>query len=209
MMTNVAGNTAAIGYISLGSLNDTVQAVAIDGADATVANIKNNTYKIARPFNIATNGTDSDATKDFIGYILSTDGQAIVEENKYISVDAAPFTTTAVTGKVTVVGSSSVAPLMEKLIEGYAKVNPNVTVEMQQNDSTTGMNAVVDGTADIGMASRAVKDSETAKGVQPVVIAMDGIAVIVNNASEVTELTSEQVKAIFVGDAITWAELQA
>ena len=185
MMTSVAGNTEAIGYISLGSLNDTVKAVKIDGAEATVDNIKSGTYKIARPFNIATKGEVSDVAQDFIKYIMSEDGQ-----------------------KVVVGGSSSVTPVMEKLKEAYVALNPDVTIEVQQSDSTTGMTSAIEGVCDIGMASRDLKDSELEAGLTPTVIAMDGIAVVVNNESPVAELTSENVKDIFTGEITDWADVQ-
>jgi phosphate transport system substrate-binding protein len=208
MMTSVAGNAKAIGYISLGSLNDSVKAVMIDGAEATVENIKSGTYKVSRPFNIATKGTVNEATQAFIDFILSSEGQAVVEENGYISAgNNGAFSGKAISGKVVVVGSSSVAPVMEKLKEAYIAVNPNAEIEIQQNDSTTGMNSVKEGICDIGMASRELKDSEIEAGLTPIVMAMDGIAVIINNENAVSGLTSEQVKAIFTGEITNWGEI--
>lgn len=209
MMTTIAGNTEAIGYISLGSLNDTVKAVSIDGAEPSVDNIKSGAYKIARPFNIATGETVSEAAADFIKYIMSDEGQAVVEENGYISQGSeGAYTATNVSGKVVVAGSSSVTPVMEKLKEAYVELNPNVTIEVQQSDSTTGMTSAIEGVCDIGMASRELKDSETEAGLRATVIAMDGIAVIVNNDSPVDALTSDNVKAIFTGEAVNWEDLQ-
>ena len=209
MMTSVAGNTEAIGYISLGSLNDTVKAVKIDGAEATVDNIKSGTYKIARPFNIATKGEVSDVAQDFIKYIMSEDGQKVVEDNGYISQgNEGAYTASGLKGKVVVAGSSSVTPVMEKLKEAYVAVNPDVEIEVQQSDSTTGMTSAIEGVCDIGMASRDLKDSELEAGLTPTVIAMDGIAVVVNNESPVTELTSENVKDIFTGEITDWADVQ-
>ncbi|NLP00161.1 MAG: phosphate ABC transporter substrate-binding protein [Clostridiaceae bacterium] len=208
MMTSVAGNAKAIGYISLGSLNESVKAVMIDGAEATVENLKSGAYKISRPFNIATKGTVSEATQVFIDFILSSEGQAVVEDNGYISAgNHGAFSGSAISGKVVVAGSSSVTPVMEKLKEAYIAVNPNVEIEIQQNDSTTGMNSVTEGICDIGMASRELKDSEIDAGLTPTVIAMDGIAVIVNNENTVNGLTSEQVKAIFTGKITHWGEI--
>ena len=208
MMTTVAGDLYAVGYTSLGTMNDTVKAVQIDGVAATVENIKGGTYKIARPFNIATKDGLSDAAQDFIDFIMSAEGQAVVEENGYISVSgAAPYTGASVTGKIVVAGSSSVTPLMEKLKEAYLLKNANVTIEIQQSDSSTGMSDTIDGTCDIGMASRELKDSETEKGLVSTVIAMDGIAVIVNNDNPVTSLTSEQVKEIFTGNITAWDDV--
>ncbi|HBA46360.1 MAG TPA: phosphate ABC transporter substrate-binding protein [Lachnospiraceae bacterium] len=208
MMTTVAGDLYSIGYISLGSMNDTVKAVQIDGVDATVENIKNGTYRIARPFNIATKEGLSEAAQDFVSYIMSADGQAVIEENGYISAsDAEAYSGKMDTGKIIIAGSSSVTPVMEKLKEAYLEKNPGVVIEIQQSDSSTGMSDTIDGTCDIGMASRELKDSETEKGLIATVIAMDGIAVIVNHDCPVNSLNSQQVKDIFMGNAIHWSEL--
>ena len=209
MMTSVAGNTEAIGYISLGSLNDTVKVVKIDGAEATVDNIKSGTYKIARPFNIATKGEVSDVAQDFIKYIMSEDGQKVVEDNGYISQgNDGAYEPAGLSGKVVVGGSSSVTPVMEKLKEAYVALNPDVTIEVQQSDSTTGMTSAIEGVCDIGMASRDLKDSEIEKGLTGTTIAMDGIAVIVNNDSPVEELSSDSVKGIYTGEITDWADVQ-
>ena len=209
MMTSVAGDTYAIGYISLGSLNDTVKAVKIDGAEATTENVANGSYKVSRPFNIATKGDVSEVAQDFIDFIMSADGQAIVEENHYIKAsDAEAYAGSAPAGKVVVAGSSSVSPVMEKLKEAYLAVNPNAEIEIQTSDSTTGMTSTIDGICDIGMASRELKDSETEAGLTSTVIALDGIAVIVSNDNPIDGLTSEQVKSIFVGETTSWADVQ-
>lgn len=209
MMTTIAGNQDAIGYISLGSLNDTVKAVRIDSAEASVDNIKSGAYQIARPFNIATAENVSDVAADFIKYIMSEEGQKVVEDSGYISQgNEGAYQAAGVSGKIVVAGSSSVTPVMEKLKEAYVVLNPDVTIEVQQSDSTTGMTSVTEGVCDIGMASRELKDSELEAGLTPTVIAMDGIAVIVNNDSPVEELTSDQVKAIFTGEATDWADIQ-
>ena len=208
MMTTVAGNTDAIGYISLGSLNDTVKALKIDGAEATVDNIKSGTYKVSRPFNVAVKEGLSEAATDFVNFILSDEGQAVVEEAGYISQSSTgAFAGTNPEGKVTVSGSSSVTPVMEKLKEAYIAVNPNVEIEIQQSDSSTGVQDAISGTSDLGMASRELKDSELSEGVSPIVIALDGIAVIVNNENPVSELTSEQVQQIYLGEITDWADL--
>ncbi|NMA80078.1 MAG: phosphate ABC transporter substrate-binding protein [Clostridiales bacterium] len=208
MMTSVAENTKAIGYISLGSLNDTVKAVKIDGAEATVENIKSGTYKISRPFNIATSGTVDDATQAFIDFIMSEEGQKVVEENGYISAgNNGAFGTSTISGKIVIAGSSSVTPVMEKLKEAYLAINSNVEIEIQQNDSTTGMNSAIEGICDIGMASRELKDSEISQGLDHKVIAMDGIAVIINKDNDKSDFTSEQVKSIFMGDITDWSKL--
>ena len=209
VMTTVAGDDYAIGYSSLGSLNDTVKAVWIDGAEPTAENINNGSYTIARPFNIATKGDVSEITQDFINYILSADGQAIIEDNGYIKAsDAAAFESNGATGKIVIAGSSSVTPVMEKLQEAYQKVNTGAEIEIQESDSTTGMTAAMDGTCDIGMASRDLKDTELDGGLTPTVIAKDGIAVIVNKNNPIEELTKDQVNSIFRGDVTTWEEVE-
>lgn len=209
MMTSVAGDPNGIGYISLGSLNDTVKAVEVDGVEATAENVKSGTYKVARPFNIVTKDGLSDVAQDFVDFILSADGQAIVEEEGYIAVEdgAAAYVGSGVSGKIVVAGSSSVTPVMEKLAEAYQAINSGVTIEVQQSDSTTGVNMATEGTCDIGMASRELKDSESA--VTGTVIAQDGIAVIVNKDSSIKGLTSDQIKSIYTGEITTWEEALA
>lgn len=209
MMTTVAGDEAAIGYTSLGALNSSIKALKVDGAEATAANVKSGTYKISRPFNIATKGTVSEVTQDFINYILSEDGQKIVESNGYISQgNSGAFTSNGASGKIVVAGSSSVTPVMEKLLEAYQKVNTGAKIELQESDSTTGMTAAIDGTCDIGMASRELKDSEKSAGLTNQVIALDGIAVIVNNKNSASNITFEQVKAIFTGETTDWSNVK-
>lgn len=209
MLTTVAKDDYAIGYVSLGSLDDSVKALKIDGAEATEENIKDGSYKVSRPFNIATKGDPTnEVAKDFIDYILSKDGQQVISDNGYISNDdAADYVGTAPSGKCVVGGSSSVSPVMEKLIEAYKKVNPNAEIELQTSDSTTGMTSTIEGSYDIGMASRELKDSETSEGLKATVIATDGIAVIVNNNNPADELSSEQVKEIYTGSYTTWDEV--
>lgn len=210
MMSSVANDVNAIGYISLGSLNDTVKAVSIDGAEASVANVENGTYKVVRPFNIVVKeGQTNPAVTDFTNFIMSSEGQAVVEENGYIPVgDAAAYTAdTAASGNVVVGGSSSVSPVMEAIIEAYGEANPNVTVELQTTDSTTGVSSTVEGSYDIGMASREIKEDELAQGVTPTTIAQDGIAVIVNNENTVSDLTSDQVQSIFTGETTNWGDV--
>ena len=210
MMTTVAGDEYAIGYISLGSLDDSVKALKIDGAEATAENVKSGTYKVSRPFNIATKeNLDNEVAKDFVNFIMSEEGQAVVEENHYIAVDdVKPFEGTSPSGKAVVGGSSSISPVMEKLIEAYKAVNPDAEIELQTTDSTTGMTSAIDGSYDIGMASRELKDDGTVwRGFTATVIATDGIAVIVNKNSTVDELSSDQVKAIYTGEAVTWDDM--
>ena len=209
MLTTVAKDDYAIGYVSLGSLDDSVKALKIDGAEATEENIKDGSYKVSRPFNIATKGDPTnEVAKDFMDYILSKDGQQVISDNGYISNDdAADYVGTAPSGKCVVGGSSSVSPVMEKLIEAYKKVNPNAEIELQTSDSTTGMTSTIEGSYDIGMASRELKDSEISEGLKATVIATDGIAVIVNNNNPADELSSEQVKEIYTGSYTTWDEV--
>ena len=209
MLTSVAGDNYAIGYVSLGSLNDSVKAVKIDGADATVANINNGSYKISRPFNIAVKEGLSPVAQDFVNFIVSDDGQKIIAANKYIKIqNTKAYSSNKASGKVVVAGSSSVSPVMEKLIEAYKGVNPNAKIELQTSDSTTGVTNAINGTCDIGMASRALKDSEKAKGVQEVTIAIDGIAVIVNKVNPVADMTKTQVEQIFTGKTIKWSDVK-
>lgn len=209
VMTQVAGNEGGIGYISLGSLDNTVKAVKVDGTEATVDNVIAGTYKVSRPFNIATKGDISEVAQDFINYIMSAEGQQIINDNKYIPVDTAAeaFTSNNAEGTVVVGGSSSVSPVMEKLAEAYKAVNTNAKVEIQTTDSSSGMKAAIDGTVDIGMASRELKDEEKAE-LTPTVIAMDGIAVIVNNANPIEDISSEQIKQIYVGEITDWSEVK-
>lgn len=208
MLTTVAGDDYAIGYVSLGSLNDSVKALKIDGAEATADNIENGSYKVSRPFNIAVKkDLDNEVAKDFMAYIMSTEGQEIVSNEKYIPVsDVEAYAGSKPSGKCVVGGSSSVSPLMEKLIEAYKKVNPNADIELQTSDSTTGMTSTIEGSYDIGMASRELKDDEASE-LEATVIATDGIAVIVNKANTVDELSADQVKSIYVGDVTTWDEV--
>ena len=208
MLTTVAGDDYAIGYVSLGSLNDSVKALKIDGAEATADNIENGSYKVSRPFNIAVKkDLDNEVAKDFMAYIMSTEGQEIVSNEKYIPVsDVEAYAGSKPSGKCVVGGSSSVSPLMEKLIEAYKKVNPNADIELQTSDSTTGMTSTIEGSYDIGMASRELKDDEASE-LEATVIATDGIAVIVNKANTADELSADQVKSIYVGDVTTWDEV--
>lgn len=207
MLLTVTGNRNAIGYISMGSMNDAVKALEIDGVEATFHNIKNGTYPVARPFHIATKADASAATKDFVQYILSAEGQEIVEECGYISQgNTGAYQPSAAKGSVVVSGSSSVSPVVEKIKEAYEAVNRDVTIEMQQSDSTIGMNSLKEDLCDIGLASRDLKESELEAGLIPTVIAMDGIAVVVNHENPVDGLKSEEVKAIYTGEMNEWTE---
>lgn len=208
MLTTVADNEYAIGYVSLGSLNDSVKALKIDGAEATAENIENGSYKVSRPFNIAVKkDLNNKVAKDFMSFIMSTEGQKVVADEKYIAVaDVKDYAETKPSGSCVVGGSSSVSPLMEKLIEAYKAVNPNASIELQTSDSTTGMTSTIEGSYDIGMASRELKEEEAAE-LEPTVIATDGIAVVVNNANPLDELSADQVKDIYVGNVSTWDEI--
>ena len=209
VMTAVANDETAIGYISLGSLNDTVKAVTVGGVAASAETVKDGSYVLARPFNIVTNGDAADPVAvDFIAYCLSKDGQALATDKGYIGEDGADYTSAQPAGKITVGGSSSVSPLMEKLIEAYKSVNPNAELELLTTDSTTGVSGALDGTYTIGMASRELKDSETEAGAKATVLALDGIAVVVNPANTTEDLTVDQIKGIYTGELTTWADVQ-
>lgn len=209
MMTSVAGDESGIGYISLGSLNDTVKALEINGVEASADNVKNGSYEISRPFNIVTKDGLTDVAQDFIDFIMSADGQKVVEDNGYIAVadNAEAYTAAGLSGKIVIAGSSSVTPVMEKLAEAYEALNPEVSIEVNQSDSTTGVQMATEGTCDIGMASRDLKDSESA--VTATAIAQDGIAVIVSKACAINGLTSDQVEGIYTGALVTWEDVLA
>ena len=209
MLSTVAGNKQAIGYVSLGSLSSDVKAVKVDGVEPNVEDIKAGTYKVSRPFNIAyKDGTLSDVAQDFMNYILSAEGQQIIEQEGYISVvdNAESYSGSGMSGKVTLAGSTSVSPVMEVLADEYKKINPDVTIEIQQTGSSAGISSAIEGVCDIAMSSRDLKDSEAAD-LKPVQIAMDGIAVIVNNDNPTEDLSSDQIKSIFTGDILDWADL--
>jgi phosphate transport system substrate-binding protein len=206
MLTTVAGDERAIGYISLGSLGSSVKALQIDGVEATAGNVKSGSYKVSRPFNIVTSAKVSDAARDFINYIMSKEGQQVIVDDKYIAVDdsAPAYKATVTTGKIVVAGSSSVTPVMEKLKEAYNALNPDVKIDVQQSDSSTGISQTKEGSCDIGMASRELKDTELADGLTPTQIAVDGLAVIVNNNNSFGNLSKEQVRSIFLGNVTAW-----
>lgn len=209
MMQTIAGDTDAIGYISLGSLDDSVKALKVDGVEATLDNVKSGDYKVSRPFNIVTKKDASDAAKDFINYIMSEEGQAIVEEEGYVSQEnTGAFKGKSVKGEVKISGSSSVTPLMQKLAEEYQKINKDVEISVQQSDSTTGVTDATKGVSDIGMASRALTDDETAAGVDAKAIALDGIAVIVNLENALDEIASDSVLKIYTGEITKWSEVK-
>lgn len=208
VLTQVSGDKNAIGYISFGSLNDTVKALKVEGVEPSTATIESGDYKIVRPFNIAVKDGLSDAAQDFENYILSSEGQDIIEKAGYIKIDksAAAYSSNNASGKVVVSGSSSVTPVMEKLAEAYQKANTNVTVDVQQSDSSTGIKDAINGTSDIGMASRDISDDELSQGIKSVTIAQDAIAVIVNKDNAVDDITMDEIKAIYTGSKTTWSD---
>ena len=211
VLTTVAGNKNSIGYVSLGSLNDTVKAVKVDGVDATVENIKGGSYAVSRPFLVVTNDKLTDVSKDFIKFILSKQGQDIIAEEGYITIDdnAADYETQkGIKGKIVLAGSTSVSPVMQKLADAYKAIYKDVTLEIQQTGSGAGITSTIEGACDIGMSSRDLKPEETAEGIEGTTIAMDGIAVVVNNENSVEDLTSEQIRQIFTGEVTDWSQVK-
>lgn len=211
VIQSVAGNSAAIGYISLGSLDDSVKAVQVDGVDATVENVTSGDYKLQRPFNIVTNGEVGELPQDFIDFIMSADGQAIIEEEGYIKINdsAEAYEPSGLEGTITLAGSTSVSPVMEVLADEYKALNSGVTIEIQQTGSGAGIQSTIEGVCDIGMASRELEDEEAAEGLTSQAIALDGIAVIVNSENSVDNLTTEQIRQIFTGEITNWADVTA
>lgn len=210
MLSTVVGNPKAIGYVSLGSLSDDVKAIKVDGVEPSVEDIKSGSYKVSRPFNVVyKEGSLSEVAQDFLNYIMSAEGQAVIENEGYISVaeGAESYAGSGMSGKITLAGSTSVSPVMEVLADEYKKLNPDVTIEIQQTGSSAGISSAIEGVCDIGMSSRDLKDSEAAELLSQE-IALDGIAVIVNNENAVEDLTSEQIKSIFIGDVLDWSEIQ-
>ena len=205
----VAGKPAAIGYMSMGSLYSSVKALQVDGVDATVENVKNGSYAVSRPFMICYKEENlSELGRDFVNFIMSADGQAILGED-YIAVDenAAAYTSSGLSGNLSVNGSTSVGPVMMELAEAYMNLNSGVTIDVQQTGSGAGITAAVDGSCEIGMSSRELKEEEVAEGLTPVQIAIDGIAVIANQENPVAGLTTEQIREIFLGNITNWSEL--
>lgn len=207
---SVAGNAAAIGYISLGSLDDTVKAVKVDGVEPSVDTVKSGDYKLQRPFNIVTKGAVKDLPADFIKFIMSKDGQSIIEKEGYIMANekGEAYKAAGLKGTITLAGSTSVSPVMEVLADKYKELNSGVTIEIQQTGSGAGIQSTEEGVCDIGMASRALEDAEKAKGLTSQEIALDGIAVIVNNENAIEELTTGQIVKIFIGEVTNWADVK-
>lgn len=207
MLTSVANSKNSIGYISLGALNNSIKPISINGVTPSVGNITNKSYTIFRNFNVVTK-ISNPLIEDFLAYTLSLEAKPIIQKAGYISVSKGNFKSKNPRGKLIIAGSSSVTPLMEKLKESYVKINPNADIEISQSDSTIGVNSVIEGIADIGMVSREVKESELKKGVKPQVLAIDGLAIIVNHQNPITNLTKEQVRKIFLGEITTWEQIQ-
>lgn len=203
MITTVANSKNAIGYISLGSLNDTVKAVKIDGVTPSVENVNNKSYTVFRPFNLAVS-SNNELVNDFLAYIGSNLSKSIIQKAGYIAIYDNEFSSAKPSGKIVVAGSSSITPLMEKLKEGYKLVNPNATIEIQQSDSTTGINSAIEKIADIAMVSREFKDNELKSGLKTQILALDGLAVIVNKENSINSLSKESVKKIFAGEITDW-----
>lgn len=208
VMQTVSQDANAIGYISLGSLNDTVKAVKIEGVEATEENIVNGTYKISRPFNLAYKEAElNDLAKDFLKFCLSEDAQKLTLDEGYVPIqDKETYEAGKVSGTLTVAGSTSVTPLMQKMAEKYQELNPDAKIEIQSTGSSAGIEAVMDGAADIAMASRELKDEEKSE-LAVEVIATDGIAVVVNPESKVEDLTIDELKQIFKGELKNTSEL--
>lgn len=209
VITAVEGDKYGIGYISLGSVSERILAASVDGVEATIENVKSGDYKVARPFLLVTKGTESDLVKDFISFTESVQGQKLVEEKHYISSVEGPkeYKASGLSGTIKVAGSTSVTPLMEKLQEAYNELNPNVTFEMQSNGSSQGIKAAIDGSYEIGMSSRELKDEEKSQ-LNEYTLAIDGIAVILNNENPMTDISSENITKIYTGEITKWSEVK-
>lgn len=209
MASTVQGNAKAIGYVSLGSLSDKVKALKVDGVAPSVETVKDGTYKLQRPFNIAYKEAEiSETAKDFMAYIMSTEGQAVIEEEGYISIDTTTsYKASGAKGTVTVAGSTSVAPVMNVLADKYRALNPDVTVEIQESGSSAGIESAIQGAVEIAMSSRELT-SEELESLKSEKIATDGIAVIVNQSNSFDGLTSEQIKSIYLGTTTKWEEVK-
>ena len=209
MMTTVAGNANAIGYVSLGSLSDSVKAIKVDGVEPTVENIAAGKYTVSRAFNIVYKDGLSDLARDFLSYILSAEGQTVIGDAEYIKIseNSESYTPAGLSGKLIIDGSTSVGPVMEKLADAYKKLNTGVSIEIQQTGSSAGISSALDGVCDIGMSSRELKESEIAGGAVAEKIALDGIAVIVNHDNPVDDLTSEQIRGIYTGEVTIWSQI--
>ncbi len=209
VITAVEQDKYGIGYISLGSVSERIKAIAVNGAEPTVENVKSGKYSVARPFLMVTKGNESDLVKDFLSFAESTQGQQIVNDKNFISATDQPkeYTASGMTGTIKVAGSTSVAPLMEKIQEAYTELNPDVKFEMQANGSSQGIKAAIDGSYDIGMSSRELKEEESSK-LNRHVLAIDGIAVIVNNDNPTNNLAAEDITAIYTGEITVWSEIE-
>lgn len=237
VMQAVGNDPQAMGYISLGSLDDTVKAVNVDGAEASAEAIVAGDYPIARPFLLAWNAEEelSEVSADFLNFIHSQEGQTVVEEEGYIAVtesgsqaegeetEAAEETEGAsgaaslpnyepagegLEGTIEIVGSTSVTPIMERLAEVYGEYQNGVEINVSSVGSSAGIEAAINGTADFGMSSRALDEDEAGQ-VNSEEIAIDGIAVIVNLDNPVEELSLDTIRSIFLGEITAWEEATA
>lgn len=209
VLMSVLQDKSAIGYISLGYLNDKVKALKIDGADAKIVNIQNKKYKIARPFNLVYKENLDELSKDFLDYILSKDGQKVVENEKFITVkgNEKEYVSKGKKGKIVISGSTSITPLMEKLKENYIKLNSNVEIEIQSVGSSAGIKSTLENISTIGMVSRQLKEDEKEK-LKNVEIAVDGIVVVVNKENSLSDISMENVKKVFKGEIKDWSKLK-
>ena len=210
VMQGVAGDVYAIGYISLGSLDNSVKAVNVNGIEATPENIMSGDYEVARNFNVAYGGELSEVAQDFWDFMFSAQAQELVAEEGYVSVDteATEYEAKALAGDITIVGSTSVQPIMERMAQAYREYNPDVVIDITAPGSGAGVTAAIDGTADIGMASRELSDEEQAQLSETAAIAVDGIAVILHLDNITEDLSLEDISGIYSGDITTWDAVQ-
>jgi len=209
ILTKIESNDTAIGYVSVGSLNPNVKALEIDGIAPSNETIMDGSYKLQRPLLVCVNADKENdpLVKDFIAFMISAEGQEqSASKWTVIDSDAPSYTSAGLSGVLKVGGSTSVEPLMQKLAEAYIALNPDVDIEISGGGSGTGINEATEGIIDIGMSSRNLKDEE--KGaLTATVIALDGVAVIINPANPITNMTTEQVRAIFTGEITRWNQL--
>lgn len=223
MILSVSNAKNAIGYISLGSLNERVKALKIDGVAPSVANVGNKSYKIVRPFNVAFKRDSKNALiADFLRFTQSKNAVQIIQKAGYIALPSdnqntlkgtktspqSDYKSQDLQGKLVIAGSSSITPLMEKLQEAYIALNPRAEVEILQSDSTMGINATSENIADIAMVSRELTKGEIARGLVVQVLAMDALVVIVNKNNALENLGADAIRQIFLGQITKWSELK-
>jgi phosphate transport system substrate-binding protein len=210
VITTVAGDEFAIGYISMGAMNTSVRALSVDGIAATVENVQNGTYPVFRSFYMAVQPVLSPEAAAFLAFIQSAEGQDVIAGRNYVPAFASPAAFVApegLSGTVVAAGSTSMTDITQRLAEAFEAVVPGVSVEVHSSGSGAGITAAIDGIADIGLTSRAIRDGELEQGVISETMAHDGIVVVVNNSSPVTALTSSQIHDIFVRDVTRWNEV--